>query len=111
MVIEARPLALRRALGNLIDNALKYGRRAEVSVEADARRARIVVADAGGPGADAAAMEALLAPFARGANAARAKGAGLGLSVAATIARQHGGALTFETAAEGLCAVLTLPRN
>ncbi|SFJ08978.1 Signal transduction histidine kinase [Albimonas pacifica] len=111
VVIEARPLALRRALGNLIDNALKYGRRAEVSLEADAAAARIAVTDEGGPAADPAAMEALVAPFARGPNAAAARGAGLGLSIAAAIARQHGGALSFETAPAGLRAVLTLPRG
>lgn len=111
VVVEARPLALRRALANLIDNALKYGRRAEVSVEADAHAARIAVTDAGGPQVDAAAVEALVAPFARGAQVGAVPGAGLGLSIVAAIARQHGGALSFEPAPAGLRAVLTLPRG
>ena len=47
VVIQARPLSLQRAITNLIDNALKYGRKANVSVQADSKTASIMVDDYG----------------------------------------------------------------
>lgn len=111
VLIQARPLALRRALGNLIDNALKYGRRAHVSVSATSERADILVRDEGGHALSDAELEQLTAPFQRGSNAGSTKGVGLGLTIVATIAQQHGGSLRFESHAQGLCAVLSLPRS
>ena len=108
-VIFARPVTLERAITNLIDNALKYGRRATVGLEADATTAMIYVEDEGS-GSSAADIERLLAPFRRGENTATIDGHGLGLTIVATIAKLHGGTLSFEDASSGVRARLTLQR-
>ena len=100
---------LQRAVSNLVDTALKYGRRAHVGLEAHADSAIITVEDEG-PG-DPAEIEALIAPFRRGANAATAEGFGLGLTIVAAVAEQHGGRLTFDRGARGLCARLEIARS
>lgn len=110
VLIRGRPMALQRAVSNLIDNALKYGRRAAVRVEATSERAVIEVQDEGHaltPGD----LGNLTGPFARGANAGLAPGVGLGLTIVATIAAQHGGTLEFEQRAQGLRARLVLARG
>jgi signal transduction histidine kinase len=109
----ARPLALKRLLTNLIDNAVKYGARAEVSVEEDTDALHITVVDAG-PGIPPAELEQVFEPFHRleGSRSRDTGGVGLGLSVARDIARAHGGNLVLRNrAGGGLEAILTLPRN
>jgi signal transduction histidine kinase len=108
----ARPLALKRCLANLIENAIKYGERAAVSVEDDDAQLRIVVAD-NGTGIPEAEIERVFEPFYRveGSRSRATGGVGLGLSVARDIARAHGGELTLRNrAGGGLEAILTLPR-
>ena len=109
ILMHARPVALRRAISNLIDNALKYGRRAMVSVEADADWAVVTVEDEGG-GISAQEMETLLAPFERGENTQNISGFGLGLTIVATVARQHGGRVEFGDGRSGVYARLWLRR-
>ncbi len=110
VVVFGRPISLERAITNLIENALKYGRRATVSLEADARRATITIDDEGSE-SSADDVEALLAPFKRGGNTATIDGHGLGLTIVATIAKLHGGRLSFEDAATGLSARLEIRRD
>lgn len=110
VTIIGRPISLERALTNLIDNALKYGRRATVSLETDAETATIVVEDEGSDNL-AADIEALMAPFQRGDNTKTIKGYGLGLTIVATIANLHGGSLTFEDGATGVLARLRIQRG
>ena len=110
IVINGRPIALQRAVTNLIDNALKYGRRATVALEADSQMATITVEDEGSDNS-AQDIEALMKPFQRGDNTASISGHGLGLTIVATIANLHGGALSFEDAATGLRARLTIRRQ
>ena len=110
ITVTGRPIALQRAMANLIDNALKYGRRATVSLEADADAATIIVEDEGSD-SSAKEIEALLAPFQRGENTATIDGYGLGLTIVATIAHLHGGALAFEDTAVGVSARLTIKRG
>ncbi|SLN25814.1 Osmolarity sensor protein EnvZ [Aquimixticola soesokkakensis] len=110
VVVTARPVALQRALQNLIDNALKYGRRAKVWLTADSQAAAIWIEDEGGHD-HLAQMEGLTGPFRRGENAARIDGYGLGLTIVATIAEQHGGSLSFDPAPHGLRACLRLTRQ
>jgi len=108
----ARPLALKRCLTNLIENAIKYGTSADVRLEDDGHELRITVADHG-PGIPEAELERVFEPFYR-VEASRSRdtgGVGLGLSVARDIARTRGGDLKLRNRPEGgLEAVLTLPR-
>ena len=115
LLFTGRPLALERALSNLIENALKYGRRAEITLRADSARAVLEVQDAGRE-LDADSLRRLTDPFHRGDNLTGADGTpisgfGMGLSIVATIAAQHGGELDFEQRPHGLCARLILPRG
>lgn len=110
ILMHARPVALRRAISNLIDNALKYGRRATVSVSSDANWAIVTVEDEGG-GSTASDMERLLEPFERGDNTQNVSGFGLGLTIVATVARQHGGNIDFEDGKNGVRANLRLRRS
>jgi len=102
---------LRRALANLIDNAVRHAGDAEVSVETEADAVLIRVADHG-PGIPADAIERVLEPFQRletSRNRATG-GTGLGLAIARGIAENHGGALTLSAnAPHGLIATLRLP--
>lgn len=110
LVVAGRPLALKRAIGNLIDNALKYGRRAVVRLEADAEDVHILVEDRGGA-LDAAELETLTQPFQRGTNAQTTKGFGMGLTIVSSIALEHGGDLTFAPGQAGTIARLRIPRH
>ncbi len=110
VLVTARPILLQRALTNLVDNALKYGRRAVVRLEADSQRALITVEDEGSE-LTVAEIEEVLAPFQRGANSSAIDGFGLGLTIVATVAEQHGGALRFEQGRQGLRAQLEIPRH
>jgi signal transduction histidine kinase len=107
-----RPLALRRCLSNLVDNAIRYGGRAAIRLEDTADRLTIRVLD-DGPGIPEAELEQAFEPFFRG-EASRSRetgGTGLGLGIARSIARAHGGDLVLHNRPEGgLEAVLTLAR-
>jgi two-component system osmolarity sensor histidine kinase EnvZ len=90
-----RPVAMRRALENLISNAVRYGTHAEVSVQMTDKSLRIRVED-DGPGIPADRRDEAMRPFARlepGRNQNRVSGVGLGLAIATDIARTHGGVL------------------
>lgn len=109
---SGRPLALQRCLRNLIDNAVKYGNRATVSVTDRAERLQIVVSDEG-PGIPDDRLAQVFEPFVRlePSRSRETGGVGLGLSIARDIARAHGGDLVLRNRASGgLDAVLTLPR-
>jgi len=107
-----RPLALRRCLTNVLDNALRYGKRATIVVE-DAPAALTVRVRDEGPGMPQDQLERAFEPFFRG-EASRSRdtgGTGLGLGIARNIARAHGGELVLRNRREGgLEAALTLPR-
>ena len=110
IIVSARPQALHRALTNLIDNALKYGKRAVISCGADAETAWLSVEDEGSA-LTADQIAGLTAPFQRGANAGQVPGVGLGLSIVQSIAESHGGDLRFELGRQGLRAVLRITRQ
>ncbi len=102
---------LARAIRNLVDNALKYGTRARLSVETVADKVAIVVAD-DGPGIPADRIAELVEPFARDESSRNREtgGAGLGLAIARTIVEHEGGRLVLENApAGGLVARIELP--
>jgi signal transduction histidine kinase len=106
-----RPLALKRAFTNLVENAVRYGGRARVVLETGDREYRVHVED-DGPGIDPALHEAVFAPFYRveGSRGRATGGTGLGLTVARAIARSHGGEVLLRNAAgAGLRATVLLP--
>ena len=109
IVITAQPLALQRAMSNLIDNALKYGRKAVVSIDASSVQARIHIDDYG-VGIEPEELQHLTMPFQRGGNTGQIKGSGIGLAITTTIAEQHGGRLEFSRWDSGIRATLILPR-
>jgi signal transduction histidine kinase len=103
---------LDRALGNLIDNAVLYGDRAEVVVASEGGEVVCTIDDAG-PGLPADQLEAVFSPFRRlEASRSRATGgAGLGLSISRTIIERSGGRVRLNNRAEGgLRATVRLPR-
>lgn len=107
-----RPLALKRGITNLIENACKYGKRAHVSIHDSLERLEIVVADEG-PGIPDAERTKVFEPFYRMESSRNRDtgGTGLGLSLARNIARAHGGDLVVRNRdGGGLEAWLTLPR-
>ncbi|SFP20840.1 ATP-binding protein [Tranquillimonas alkanivorans] len=108
-----RPLAIERALDNLVTNAVRHGTRARVSCTLSGRAVRFSVED-DGSGIPAEARDEAMKPFQRldaARNQNRGGGVGLGLAIAADIARQHGGALRLgESEMGGLRADLVLAR-
>ena len=111
LTLKCRPLALKRAVGNLIDNASFYGKGARVRVEHAADELRIVIDD-DGAGIPEAELERVFDPFVRleGSRSRQTGGAGLGLSIARSIARAHGGDVRLANRVEGgLSAVMSLP--
>jgi signal transduction histidine kinase len=117
LAIDAAPLSLMRAATNVIENAVKYGSEARVSVVETRLGIDIAVADAG-PGIPAAEHERVFEPFYR-LDAARSPdamggssgGTGLGLAIARHVLRAHGGDVTLRNAETGgLVVTLHLPR-
>jgi signal transduction histidine kinase len=102
MAVMGRPMALRRCLVNLIDNAVKYGKRAQVTVERSAGAARIRIRDAG-PGIAPELLGKVFEPFYRieTSRSRESGGTGLGLTIARNIAEQHGASLLLANHHDG----------
>ena len=110
--MRLRPGLMRRAIRNLIENAVKYGGGAEVRVDAAPRQVAIIVADRG-PGIPVEHIEKVFDAFTR-LEASRNRdtgGVGLGLALARSITREAGGDVTLvNRPGGGLDATITLPR-
>ena len=109
-----RPDAVMRAVENLVGNAQRYGTQCLVSVTVTERSIRIAVED-DGPGIPSDRREEAMRPFTRldaARNPNRGGGVGLGLSIAADVARSHGGTLTLSDSSRlgGLKAEIILSR-
>lgn len=103
--------SLRRALRNLIDNALAYGTTARVSIRSDGAGAEITIAD-DGPGIPVHDMERVFEPFVRleASRNRRTGGVGLGLSIARSVIRGHGGDIRLSNRpGGGLDAIIMIP--
>ncbi|MCH2066630.1 ATP-binding protein [Shimia sp.] len=114
-MVSLRPVTVRRAIENLIGNAVRYANHAEVSVQITDRYLRVRIED-DGPGISPEQREEALKPFARlepGRNQNKGMGVGLGLSIAADVARAHGGILRLGESERlgGLRADLVLGRS
>lgn len=111
--VVTRPQALRRVMTNLLDNALKFGDYAVITIHSDAHHVTIAIRD-GGPGIPDAELEAVLQPFYRVETSRNRDtgGTGLGLAIAAQLTAQLGGKLHLANHAEGgLDVSITLPRG
>ena len=108
-VLAVQPVLLRRAVRNLIDNAVKHGGSARLAVRREPEGAAIAVADRG-PGLPEEELERVMAPFHRGDSSRNRQtgGTGLGLAIARAVAEAHGGTLRLENGHPGLVATLTV---
>lgn len=110
-IVRVQPLAIRRCLTNLLDNALRYGLQADVTVRREARHTIVTIDDAG-PGVDETRKDQMFEPFVRldGVTTRTTVGTGLGLYIAREIAQRNGGELTLENLPRGgLRAMLRFP--
>ncbi len=107
---RCRADGLRRALRNLIENAVRYGERARVALTSTGDAIEITVDD-DGPGIPEEEMERVFAPFVRleSSRNRATGGVGLGLSIARTIVRAHGGDIVLANH-NSLRAAVRLPR-
>lgn len=108
-----RPLSIKRALSNLIDNAVKYGGGARVVLE-DEREVVTVRIEDDGPGIPESALETVFEPFQR-LDASRNRGTGgtgLGLAIARQVVEAHRGCIRLANLREGgLAATVDLPKT
>ncbi len=111
LAIRGRPAALKRAFANLVDNAVKYGGGAEIGLSTADGLAVVEIADRG-PGIPEAEREKVFAPFYRleRSRSRETGGSGLGLAVARSILRGHGGDIALAARpGGGLTARAALP--
>lgn len=110
ITIDCRPLAIKRVLSNLIENALSYAGEASVTLTAEGNRVRIEVLDSG-PGIPEKLLEQAFEPFVRLNDKHHLGGGlGLGLSIARACVHAHGGELSLKNRSPaGLCATILLP--
>ena len=111
--VMACPHSLRRCIANLLDNALKYGKFAHVSVKLEDAKAIVTIID-GGPGIPEDQLETVFQPFKRleDSRSRSTGGTGLGLTIARIIAGQHRGSVKLKNMGPsdlGLMATLELP--
>ncbi|WP_147124667.1 ATP-binding protein [Shimia ponticola] len=112
--VAVRPTAIKRAVGNLVSNGLKYGTNVRVSIIIHGRSVVIRIED-DGPGIPASDRAAAVRPFTRldaARNQNQGGSVGLGLAIVTDIARQHGGSLSLSKSSDlgGLRADLVLAR-
>jgi signal transduction histidine kinase len=111
VVVDGDPLALKRLVANLVDNALKYGASAHARVFSEGGMAVIEVDDHG-PGMPESEIERVFEPFHRleSSRSRETGGIGLGLAVVRAVARSHGGDVVLRNLASGgLSARVMLP--
>lgn len=109
---DCRPVAMRRALTNFIDNAVKYGHRAHVSLT-ESQNSILVMIDDDGPGIPDDRLEDVFKPFHRleQSRSRETGGTGLGMTVARSIVRAHGGDIRLiNRSTGGLRVEIQLPR-
>lgn len=113
--VQGDRLMLRRALSNLISNALRHTPQEgqiTIRIDADAAGVRLAVSNVGDP-IPADQIERIFERFHRGSaqRESRGEGAGLGLAITRSIVQAHGGHITARSAEGVTCFTITLPRN
>jgi signal transduction histidine kinase len=102
IICECQPAAIKRALTNLLDNAVKYGKRARVTIRTTPQSVKITIDDEG-PGIPEDELSRVFEPFYR-VEASRSRdtgGTGLGLAIALSVVQGHGGRLRLVNRPEG----------
>jgi signal transduction histidine kinase len=109
ITIEAKPLALERALSNLIDNGVLYGERVQIRLSRLGNMAMVEVRDFG-PGIPRSFMTAVFDPRVRLSHGQKSNrsGTGLGMGIARNIVQSHGGEIRLHNHAEGGLVVTVL---
>jgi signal transduction histidine kinase len=111
IVCECQPAALKRALSNLLDNAVKYGKQARAAIRSTPQSIKITIDDEG-PGIPEDELVRVFQPFYRveGSRSRETGGIGLGLAIALSVIQAHGGELTLSNRpGGGLRASVGLP--
>jgi signal transduction histidine kinase len=111
LLYECQPAALKRAVTNLLDNAVEYGKRARAAIRSAPQAVEITIDDEG-PGIPEHELARVLQPFYRveGSRNRETGGIGLGLAIALSVVQAHGGQLTLSNRPKGgLRAAITLP--
>jgi signal transduction histidine kinase len=112
IVRECQPAAMKRAITNLLDNAIKYGKRARAAIHATPQAIEITIDDEG-PGISEDQLARVFQPFYRieGSRNRETGGIGLGLAIALSVVQAQGGQLALSNRPEGgLRATITLPK-
>jgi len=112
VLVDCQPSALKRAITNLIDNAVKYGGKAQVTLQAAAHTAEIAIDDEG-PGIPDAELARVFEPFYRveGSRSRDSGGVGLGLAIAQSLLQRNRATLTLQNRPSGgLRARIVMPR-
>lgn len=102
LLVEVRPLSMKRAFSNVLQNAILYGGRGDISLQSDGKQVTLAIED-NGPGIAETDMQNVLEPFYRldTARARNTAGLGLGLTIVNQIVQREGGVLTLHNRAEG----------
>lgn len=111
-ICQGQPNALRRALNNMLQNAVNYGVKAEVSLIETPQAYRVQILDQG-PGIPAEQQERVFEPFVRLENSRNQEtgGAGLGLAITRSIADDHTGRVEFSHCEAGFMVSLVIPKG
>ena len=113
LMLDGRPVALTRAFANLVENARRYAGGGHIDLSEDGTGVAVTITDSG-PGIPVDRHAEMFEPFKRLESSRNAEtgGAGLGLSIARTLIRAHGGDVTLESPVSGgLTVRVTLPRG
>lgn len=109
-IVACRLVSLKRAFRNLIENAVRYGQEARISIDKEEDSVRVTIQDSG-PGIPEDKIEQVFEPFFRLEESRNREtgGVGLGMSIARNIIHSHGGDIGLQNREEGLKVVVTLP--
>ncbi|PJC87590.1 two-component sensor histidine kinase [Vibrio sp. HA2012] len=108
-LFAGKPLAIKRCLQNLVDNALKYGNKADITLLDDSESLTILIEDHG-PKVDSALLNKFFDPYFRATD--HVEGNGLGLTISQSIAKAHGGNIHLSQTRHGsLRVILSFPKE